>query len=356
MSVSIIVPAAVPTREDLRRIGSACAGMDAEVILVRDPQGGAPTGMDDADLATVLPVRLVEGAMTDALVASQSTYCVVLEGGPECRPELIPALVARLDDGDVDLVVVARTGGTPGPDGRSVGAPQRGVSRLARTLFPERLAGCTDPTSGFFALRRSALGAGVLPPRNSGLQLEILLRRPVRGRVGEVQLPTGRHAAVRPGALPEDLRALRRLAELRVGRAGLYAAVGGAGTVLNLLIMTALVAFGAHYVTAALAAAGLTILSNFALQEKLVFAEDTRSAQMLRHRFVQSVGFNTIEALLRMPFLLLLVEVLLLNSVVAQAGTLAAAFVVRYLFHAKVVYRRRSAGTLHPPLLNPAET
>ncbi|WP_155850240.1 hypothetical protein [Arthrobacter sp. Br18] len=50
------------------------------------------------------------------------------------------------------------------------------------------------------------------------------------------------------------------------------------------------------------------------------------------------MGFNNAEALLRLPLLVFLVEMLLMNSVAAQAGTLAAAFGLRYLFHSRVVY------------------
>lgn len=140
---------------------------------------------------------------------------------------------------------------------------------------------------------------------------------------------------------PGRLRLLGHLRGLRIGRVGLFAMVGGIGTVLNLLIMAALLELDVHYVVAAMIAAELTILTNFALQEKLVFAGDRQTASATRTRFLQSVGFNNLEALLRVPVLVLLVEALAVNSVIAQAGTLACAFVVRYLFHAKVVYARR---------------
>ena len=154
------------------------------------------------------------------------------------------------------------------------------------------------------------------------------------------------NAALRPIALV--VRLVRRTGGSRLGRPALFAMVGGIGTVLNLLIMGILLALGVHYVAASLVAAELTILSNFFMQEKLVFAEERHTARTLRHRFVASVGFNNIEALLRMPLLMLLVEVLGFNSLVAQAGALACAFVVRYLFHAKVVYRHRPADPQAP--------
>jgi putative flippase GtrA len=127
-----------------------------------------------------------------------------------------------------------------------------------------------------------------------------------------------------------------------------FAAVGATGTVVNLAVMAALIAAGGHYVVAAIVAAEVSIVGNFLLQERFVF-QDRTGGTRLRRRFVQAVGFNNLEALARLPLLIGLVELLLLPEVLAQALTLAAAFLLRFGFMSYVVYRVRPP--IGPPQL-----
>lgn len=148
--------------------------------------------------------------------------------------------------------------------------------------------------------------------------------------MSEVNAVTPAGALVRPLRVRGLVRRLRRV----VG----FGLVGGIGTVVNLLIMGGLMAAGVHYVVAAVIAAELTIVGNFLLQERMVFAADRAGAGPLRQRFVRSFVFNNAEAALRLPVLMLLVELAGGGALLAQAATLAAAFVLRYLYHARVVY------------------
>lgn len=117
-----------------------------------------------------------------------------------------------------------------------------------------------------------------------------------------------------------------------------FALIGAFGTVINVLLMMALVGVGVDYIVAAIVAGETTIVSNFIMQEKFAFADKTDFRKRLGHRFFQSFTFNTAEALARVPFLWILVEVANMLSPVAQAVTILAAFFLRYLFHVKLVY------------------
>lgn len=141
--------------------------------------------------------------------------------------------------------------------------------------------------------------------------------------------------------LAERVLRLPQRAARRFGRIAGFAVVGGIGTILNLLIMGLLMLYGMHYVPAAIIAVETTILSNFFMQERAVFHTDRSSAQPLGRRFLQSFLFNNLEAALRLPVLWLLVDAAGAAALPAQAGTLAGAFVLRYLFHSRVVYRPR---------------
>ncbi len=356
MLLSIIVPTfneAGNVEELVRRIGAACEGIDAEVVFVDDSSDTTPQEILRCAAESSLPVHLhhrdkpeggLSGAVVAGITASRATYCLVMDGDLQHPPEMIPVLLAQLEKGNADVAVASRYCGTGGKNDGLANvyrkAVSTGVTMITRALFPVRLRHCTDPMTGFFAFRRSQVDLALLRPNGFKILLEILVRN--RLRVEEVPFVFAeRNAGESKATLNQGLRFLRQLGELRAGRVGLFAVVGGIGTVLNLMIMAFLLSFGAHYVLAAIVAAELTILTNFVMQEKLVFAGDRRSASAVRTRFAQSVGFNNVEALLRMPILVLLVELLSFNSILAQAGTLAAAFVVRYMFHAKVVYRKR---------------
>ncbi|WP_354216916.1 GtrA family protein [Arthrobacter sp. UYCo732] len=129
-----------------------------------------------------------------------------------------------------------------------------------------------------------------------------------------------------------------------VGRLSRFAAVGAFGTALNLAIMAVMLGLGTHYLVAAIVATELTILSNFLMQERLVF-RDMREGRTFRQRILASFGFNNIETLVRMPVLVLLVDLLLIPGLVAQAATLAVAFLIRFAFTSRVIYRVRPVAS-----------
>jgi dolichol-phosphate mannosyltransferase len=72
----------------------------------------------------------------------------------------------------------------------------------------------------------------------------------------------------------------------------------------------------------------------------------------MRHRFTKSFLFNNVEALIRIQLLWLVVESTHISSVLATAILLVIAFVVRFVFHALVVYapkRKRAVATAEAP-------
>lgn len=120
-----------------------------------------------------------------------------------------------------------------------------------------------------------------------------------------------------------------------------FAAVGAIGTIVNLLVMALFVhgVTSMNYLVAAVIAAEISILHNFVLQERFVFGDMRAGVNSLGNRLTQHLLFNNAEALVRLPFLILLVETMHVLALLAQAVTLAIAFVARFLFASMVVYR-----------------
>ncbi len=127
----------------------------------------------------------------------------------------------------------------------------------------------------------------------------------------------------------------RRVLSARIGR---FALIGVFGAIMNLVIMTALVAFGTDYVAAGILANETTIVSNFIMQEKLVFGQGVERRSSLARRFIHSFGFNTVEGMVRVPAVWCMVELTHMAAPLAQGIGLVAAFLLRYIYHAKLVY------------------
>jgi dolichol-phosphate mannosyltransferase len=181
-----------------------------------------------------------------------------------------------------------------------------------------------------------------LRPRGSKILPEILTRQGLR--VQELSFRLGsRMAGERQASWRVEVHFAYQMAILRMGRMTRFAAVGALGTVVNLLVMALLLhgVFEINYVVAAVVAAEISILHNFVLQERYVFRDLRGGVHSWRDRLTRHLLFNNAEALVRLPFLILLVETVHVSAVLAQAVTLAIAFVARFLFASRVVYRPR---------------
>lgn len=354
MKLSVIVPTSneAPNVEQLvNRVAVACRTLDAEIIFVDDSTDNTPEVIGRVASAAALPVRMIHrhapddglsGAVLQGLLSSSSDYCLVMDGDLQHPPELIPILLAELEGGGADVVVASRYCGQGSSPYGLANFYRRmisgGASLLTRFLFPSKLRGCSDPLTGFFVLHRSRVDLSRLRPGGFKILLEILGRH--RLVISEVPFIFGKRAAgTSKAGIRAGLSFLLQLMQLRVGRAGIFAGVGAFGAVLNLLLMGFLLGNGAHYVLAAIIAAELTIVSNFLMQERLVFGADLHKVNSRITRFLHSFAFNNVEALLRLPVLMFAVETLMVDSVIAQGLTLLAAFTARYLYHSKVVYR-----------------
>jgi dolichol-phosphate mannosyltransferase len=180
------------------------------------------------------------------------------------------------------------------------------------------------------------VAVGELRPSGFKILLEMLARQDLR--VVEVPFVFGeRLTGESKASLQQGKYFAQQLLHLRFGRGSRFAAIGALGAVLNLGLMYALTTGGLHYLLAAVFAAETSIVFNFVLQERWVFA-DLRGEDW-RRRFVLSVGYDNVETLVRLPVLVFLVGLFHGHSVTAQALTLAASCLVRFVFKARVVYR-----------------
>ncbi|MCC2314748.1 glycosyltransferase [Cellulomonas xiejunii] len=356
--VTVIVPTfneAPNVAELVRRVGEATRGLGVELLFVDDSSDDTADVVRAVAPTAELPVRVIHrdepegglgGAVLEGVRASTTPYFLVMDGDLQHPPELIPSLVKRVQEPDVDVVVASRYTG----DGSSAGlsgvvrhAVSSASTAVTRAMFPVRLRDCSDPMTGFFAVRKAAVDLETLRPRGFKILLEILARHPMR--VVEVPFVFGsRFAGESKANLAQGVHFMWQLAGLRFGRMSRFAIIGGMGAVANVAIVALLTWLGAPWLLAALVAAELTIVGNFLLQERFVFRDLRHEGKGVWARFGQSFTFNNVETLIRMPVMALLVETMHVAAVLATAITIAIAFVVRFTFHSRVVYRPRESS------------
>jgi dolichol-phosphate mannosyltransferase len=350
----------VPTRNEsgnvaelVRRLGQAFPGRrDVEILFVDDSTDDTPEQVRTATQRSALPVRLLHrndgartgglaGAVAAGIAEARGAYVVVMDGDLQHPPELAPLL--RAAAGAVDLVVASRYFGAGEASGLSSSwrrVVSSGSTLLARACFPRRVARvCTDPMTGFFCVRRTAIDLDRLRPRGFKILLEILARHELD--VAEIPFVFGqRTAGESKASWRNGAHFLYQMAALRMGRMSRFAAVGALGTVLNLVLMWGLIHVAdVHYVAAAVIATEVAILHNFVMQERFVFRDLRDGKHEWPLRLVQSVLYNNLDTVARLPVVILLVERLALSAILAQAVTLVLAFVARFCFVSLVVYR-----------------
>ena len=161
------------------RLAAALAGHEWELIVVDD---GSPDGTADLaeSYAPVHPVRVVrrpgKAGLASAVLAgfaeARGDVLLVMDADLSHPPEAVPRLVSAIQDG-ADLAVGSRYvkgGGTEDwPLKRRV--VSRAACLLGNVLVPVR-----DCTSGFFAVRRSAIDGVKLNPIGFKIGFEVMAR------------------------------------------------------------------------------------------------------------------------------------------------------------------------------------
>ncbi|GAA1512396.1 hypothetical protein GCM10009827_028350 [Dactylosporangium maewongense] len=157
------------------------------------------------------------GAVVDGFRRARAPKALVMDADLQHPPELVPALLAALDDHDLVMASRYREGGSSGGlDGPLRRLVSTGSTILARVAFPFALRGVTDPMTGFFAVRLDKMDTEKLRSRGFKILLEILARFP---RLRRTELPlrfAERVAGTSKGDLRQGLLYLRQLPWLRL--------------------------------------------------------------------------------------------------------------------------------------------
>jgi dolichol-phosphate mannosyltransferase len=353
----------IPTRNEAENIPRLLSELDpvlpedAEIIFVDDSTDETPAAIEAERMHRTRRITLVHrspGARTDGLAGAvahglrltTAEWVCVLDADLQHPPTLVPRLLERARAGGVDVVVASRYCGSGGTEfHRARSLLSRVSTNAAKLLFRRSLRGVTDPMSGFFLVRRSAVPFDRLRPRGFKILLEIVVR--ARNlRVAEVPFRFGtRHAGESKASLTEAGHYLWQLSLLRFGgNLGRFLLVGLSGLAVNSAAFLLLYNLAhVHYLVAALFSTQFSTTWNFLLVERWVYSHRDLTTGVWK-RFWQFAVVNNLSLLLRGPAMVVLVSYLGIVPALANVIALAAIALIRFGIADTMIWASAEAG------------
>jgi dolichol-phosphate mannosyltransferase len=326
-------------------------GGDSFEIVIADGGSTDDTRAKTQAWAARAPVRFVaadsgHGISGDVLVAareSRGDVIVVMDADLSHPPEKVPELVRPVLDGSHDMVVGSRY--IPGGDTPDWPWSRRVMSRGAGSIaWP--FVSVSDPTSGFFAVRRQPLLD--VDPKAEGFKiaLEVMLGRHPDLRISEVAISfTDRTHGQSKMSLGQVSAYLRRLSALLGGLVSTstvtqFALVGLLGMVVDLGGFQLLRQAGFNLSTSHIASFILATIVNYVLNSRWVFRA-TSGRGIALGGYIRFLSVCLMALFLRGGVLAILSQGLGMPEQSALIAAIVAAALVNYLGFAFFVFPNR---------------
>ena len=291
------IPHILARLDGLRR----AAGLVLEVLFMDDDsrdgsvEAVEATGHDWARIIVRTKNRGLSAAVIDGFRQASQPVLVCMDCDLSHPPEKIPQLVLSLATGQ-QMVIGSRY--VPGASTDDDWGMLRWLNSLVATLLARPLTKVRDPMSGFFALRKADFDAARdLNPVGYKIALELIVKCGFEN-VGEVPI----HFADRVHGeskltLKQQLlyiQHLRRLYLYRFSNAmylAQFLVVGASGMVVNLVMLSLLLALGLPEALCLAGGIAVSLVSNFLLNRRFTFSY-ARSGRIGR----QFLGFLAASA------------------------------------------------------------
>jgi dolichol-phosphate mannosyltransferase len=285
-----------PTFNERENVGELIKRLDAalgrrvwEIVFVDDDSSdGTPDAL--CELARVDPrVRVLRRigrrglstAVVEGVLSTTAPIVAVIDADLQHDERVLPEMIARLQQGDFDIVVGSRyiEGGGVGDWSAQRQAFSRFATQLARFVVKADL---TDPMSGFFVVRREAFEGAVRRLSGQGFKilLDVLASAPTPLRVSEHPYTFRQrlHGESKlDSAVLWDYAAL--LLDKTIGRFVpvrfvMFAIVGGAGVAVHFAVLTSLFqGMGYGFALSQAVAAVVAMTFNFFVNNALTYRD-----------------------------------------------------------------------------------
>ena len=358
-AISVIVPTrneADNIRPLLARIAAATRGLAVEALFVDDSTDD--TAVTIARLAPEcdVPVRVLarppaerdglSGAVVAGLRAAAGDWVCVMDADLQHPPETIPQLWEQAQKTGADMVVGSRRGDVIGPLGlsRMRSLTSKSLTILARMLFPRLLKNVSDPLTGLFLVRKTAVDVDALRPDGFKILLEILIRCPDL-YVSEIHFDFApRHEGQSKADFQEGMRFFRQLVRLRVTvnpHLVRFAATAVSGILVNIVLLALLLRGGLRPLVAGVLVAEVLWIWMFVWSERWVFRERAQAGAGRRF-WADFAVTQLVLALIYLPLMWLLAGRLGVPVQLANLGGILLVSLVRYGLSEQWIWHRRS--------------
>jgi dolichol-phosphate mannosyltransferase len=311
----------VPTYNEAKNIGEMARRLTElldptlpgayEIIVVDDnsPDGTAELALQLSAQYPQIRVmkRVHERGLSTAVIrgwqAARGEVLAVIDADLQHPPEVTVKLCAEMDRG-ADLAVASRH--IEGGGVSDWSALRRVLSRAAQlvglVILPEVVGRVSDPMSGYFMVRRSAIENVQLSPLGYKILIEVIGRGQCRW-VGEVpyvfrERVEGESKVSRKVYIDYLRHLLRlRLAKLPINRFIRFGIVGFSGVIVDMSVLYLLSdpsTLGWGLTRSKLVAAELAILNNFVWNDFWTFGDIARHQTGMRARLRRFAKFQTI--------------------------------------------------------------
>src|ERR671914_2725856 len=303
----VLLTLVVPTRNEaenvpmlVHELRESLSDLDYRVVFVDDSTDETPEvirGLAEQD-GRILLVRRegaeryggLSTAVTTGmeLFSGASEYTCVMDADLQHPPEKVRKLLEIARRSDADVVVASRygqSGSHAGISGRMRRALSVGSKYLARFLFKEARK-TNDPMAGFFLIKNQAISDIQFRPTGFKVLLEILVCAPELKVLETPFVFQVRHAGVSKATMRQGFEYLTHILSLfwyvpSAGRFWKFALVGASGVLVNMVTLIVLAEyFHAHKVIAWMFAVGLSILSNFLLNNAFTWRDIRHSSRI----------------------------------------------------------------------------
>ena len=298
--------------ELIRRLDLTLAGIGWEAIFVDDnsPDGTADAvkaiGRSDARVRCLRRVgrRGLAGACIEGILSSNAPYVAVMDADLQHDERVLPAMLAKLQTGEVDLVAATRY--VEGGSAESFSQGRGKISRLA-TRITQRLLGTSlsDPMSGFFMMRRDTFDE--MAPRLSPVGFKILLDVATASEGLRIAEQAYSFGARQDGQSKFNVQIgveflgllLSKLSNgLLDPRFIFFAIVGATGVAVNLAVLhAALLAWPSSFELAKSVATAFAMTSNFLLNNSLTYRDRRLKGMGLVRGFIGFCLFGAVGAI-----------------------------------------------------------
>ncbi|MFB2921715.1 glycosyltransferase [Aerosakkonema funiforme] len=240
----------------------------------------------------------------------------VIDGDLQHPPEVLLKLLAAIEEG-ADLVVASRhvEGGGVSEWSFARRFLSRGAQMLGLILLPEVIGRVSDPMSGYFMVRRSAIAGRSFNPLGYKILIEVLGRGKI-GQIAEVgYVFQERQEGESKVTWKQYVEYLGHLLRLRfhlwpIGRFLRFAVVGLSGVFVDMLVLYLLhdpSALGLGLTRSKIISAEIAIINNFLWNDAWTFGDMASKQRGWRKRLKRFLKFNIV------CLMGLILNVLLLN-------------------------------------------